>query len=154
MALNPAISDWSGQVVWLVGLVLVLLMLGGVWNYQQLLQQRQHVSRVVGNLITLRVFQPIALAASGNVRFGADSIEQFGGEAVGIARHTAQCAVSIRGQRGDTDPRAIPQNLRGRLGHNPGRAKAALDDAVITAPDEHDPALMAKLDAVAGRLFR
>ena len=29
----------------------------------------------------------------------------------------------------------------------------ALDDAVITAPDEHDPAVMAKLDAVAGRLF-
>jgi 5'-methylthioadenosine phosphorylase len=30
----------------------------------------------------------------------------------------------------------------------------ALDDAVITAPDEHDPDMMAKLDAVAGRLFR
>jgi 5'-methylthioadenosine phosphorylase len=30
----------------------------------------------------------------------------------------------------------------------------ALDDAIITAPDEHDPAVMAKLDAVAGRLFR
>ncbi|PKP92419.1 MAG: S-methyl-5'-thioadenosine phosphorylase [Alphaproteobacteria bacterium HGW-Alphaproteobacteria-14] len=29
-----------------------------------------------------------------------------------------------------------------------------LDDAIITAPDEHDPAVMAKLDAVAGRLFR
>jgi len=29
----------------------------------------------------------------------------------------------------------------------------ALDDAVITAPDEHDPAVMAKLDAVAARLF-
>jgi 5'-methylthioadenosine phosphorylase len=29
----------------------------------------------------------------------------------------------------------------------------ALDDAVITAPDEHDPELMAKLDAVARRLF-
>ena len=29
----------------------------------------------------------------------------------------------------------------------------ALDDAVITAPDEHDPAVMAKLDAVAGRLW-
>ncbi|MFU7529380.1 S-methyl-5'-thioadenosine phosphorylase [Qipengyuania sp. ASV99] len=28
-----------------------------------------------------------------------------------------------------------------------------LDNAVITAPDEHDPALMAKLDAVAGRLL-
>ncbi len=29
----------------------------------------------------------------------------------------------------------------------------ALDDAVITAPDEHDPDVMAKLDAVAGRLL-
>ena len=29
----------------------------------------------------------------------------------------------------------------------------ALDDAVITAPDQHDPALLAKLDAVAGRLL-
>ncbi len=29
----------------------------------------------------------------------------------------------------------------------------ALNDAVITAPDEHDPQVMAKLDAVAGRLF-
>ena len=28
-----------------------------------------------------------------------------------------------------------------------------LDDTVITAPEEHDPALVAKLDAVAGRLF-
>jgi 5'-methylthioadenosine phosphorylase len=28
-----------------------------------------------------------------------------------------------------------------------------LDDAVITAPEEHDPEVMAKLDAVAGRLF-
>jgi 5'-methylthioadenosine phosphorylase len=29
----------------------------------------------------------------------------------------------------------------------------ALEDAVITAPDQHDPALLAKLDAVAGRLL-
>ena len=29
----------------------------------------------------------------------------------------------------------------------------ALDDAVITAPDEHDPEMMAKLDAVAGRIL-
>ncbi|MHA7820925.1 MAG: S-methyl-5'-thioadenosine phosphorylase [Erythrobacter sp.] len=29
----------------------------------------------------------------------------------------------------------------------------ALDDAVITAPEEHDPALLAKLDAVAGRVL-
>lgn len=30
----------------------------------------------------------------------------------------------------------------------------ALDDAVITSPDEHDPKLLAKLDAVAGRLLK
>lgn len=30
----------------------------------------------------------------------------------------------------------------------------ALDDAVITAPDQHDPKLLAKLDAVAGRLLK
>jgi 5'-methylthioadenosine phosphorylase len=30
----------------------------------------------------------------------------------------------------------------------------ALDDAIITAPEARDPALMAKLDAVAGRLLR
>ena len=30
----------------------------------------------------------------------------------------------------------------------------ALEDAVITAPDQHDPALLAKLDAVAGRLLK
>ena len=29
----------------------------------------------------------------------------------------------------------------------------ALDDAIITAPEEHDPDVMARLDAVAGRLF-
>ncbi len=35
----------------------------------------------------------------------------------------------------------------------PSPIDCALDDAVITAPDEHDPELMAKLDAVARRLF-
>jgi 5'-methylthioadenosine phosphorylase len=36
----------------------------------------------------------------------------------------------------------------------PSPIDTALDDAVITAPEEHDPAVMAKLDAVAGRLFQ
>ena len=36
----------------------------------------------------------------------------------------------------------------------PSPIDRALDDAVITAPDKHDRALLAKLDAVAGRLFR
>lgn len=42
---------------------------------------------------------------------------------------------------------ALPQE------REPSPIDTALDDAVITAPEEHDPALMAKLDAVAGRLF-
>ena len=36
----------------------------------------------------------------------------------------------------------------------PSPIDRALDDAVITAPDKHDKELLAKLDAVAGRLFR
>ena len=36
----------------------------------------------------------------------------------------------------------------------PSPIDRALDDCVITAPDKHDRELMAKLDAVAGRLFR
>ncbi|MBX7481954.1 S-methyl-5'-thioadenosine phosphorylase [Qipengyuania qiaonensis] len=37
---------------------------------------------------------------------------------------------------------------------NPSPIDHALTDAVITAPDKHDKALLAKLDAVAGRLLR
>ena len=37
---------------------------------------------------------------------------------------------------------------------NPSPIDRTLDDAVITAPAHHDKELMAKLDAVAGRLFR
>ncbi|MFN2098972.1 S-methyl-5'-thioadenosine phosphorylase [Altererythrobacter sp. MF3-039] len=36
----------------------------------------------------------------------------------------------------------------------PSPIDTALDDAVITAPDKHDPHVVAKLDAVAGRLLR
>lgn len=51
--------------------------------------------------------------------------------------------------------RATVQNFIAGL---PKKRKAspidtALNDAVITAPDQHDAELMAKLDAVAGRLF-
>lgn len=35
----------------------------------------------------------------------------------------------------------------------PSPIDTALDDAVITAPEEHDPALLVKLDAVAGRVL-
>lgn len=37
---------------------------------------------------------------------------------------------------------------------DPSPIDTTLDDAVITAPDKHDPQLVAKLDAVAGRLLR
>ena len=36
----------------------------------------------------------------------------------------------------------------------PSPIDTALDDAVITAPDKHDPQLIARLDAVAGRLLQ
>ena len=36
----------------------------------------------------------------------------------------------------------------------PSPIDQALSDAVITAPDRHDKALLAKLDAVAGRLLK
>ena len=35
----------------------------------------------------------------------------------------------------------------------PARCDRALDNAIITSPDARDPALMAKLDAVAGRFL-
>lgn len=37
---------------------------------------------------------------------------------------------------------------------SPSPIDRSLDDAVLTAPDKHDRELMARLDAVAGRLFR
>jgi 5'-methylthioadenosine phosphorylase len=53
------------------------------------------------------------------------------------------------------------QRLLGRLardfpaGHEPcPYADHALDGAVMTAPEARDPALAAKLDAVAGRILR
>jgi 5'-methylthioadenosine phosphorylase len=36
----------------------------------------------------------------------------------------------------------------------PDRPETVLDFALITAPDKRDPALVAKLDAVAGRVLR
>jgi len=36
----------------------------------------------------------------------------------------------------------------------PDRPETVLDFALITAPDKRDPALTAKLDAVAGRVLR
>ncbi|RVU33057.1 hypothetical protein EOE67_18455 [Rheinheimera riviphila] len=49
------------QVAWLVGAVLVLLTVGGLWNYQQLLQQRQQADlvgkQVQNKLKELEVYQ-------------------------------------------------------------------------------------------------
>jgi 5'-methylthioadenosine phosphorylase len=36
----------------------------------------------------------------------------------------------------------------------PAGCDRALDAAIVTAPEKRDPALMAKLDAVAGRVLR
>ncbi len=61
-ALQPRLEKMPlNQVVWLVGLVLVLLTLGGLWNYQQLLQQRQQADlvgqQVQSKLKELEVYQ-------------------------------------------------------------------------------------------------
>ena len=47
---------------------------------------------------------------------------------------------------------AVPR-LRGRVAVCPKGCDRALDSALITAPDARDPALLARLDAVAGRVI-
>ena len=71
------------------------------------------------------------------------------GEAVDVAEVVGQM------QANGALARAMVLNFIAALPEvrEPSPIDTALDDAVITAPDEHDPALMAKLDAVAGRLF-
>src|SRR3546814_14880832 len=49
--------------------------------------------------------------------------------------------------------KAVP-HLQHRPGHCPKGCDHALDNALITAPERRDPALMRKLDAVAGRIPR
>ena len=71
------------------------------------------------------------------------------GEAVDVAQVVGQMHANSQLAR-DTVLQfiaALPQERA------PSPIDFALDDAVITAPDEHDPALMAKLDAVARRLL-
>ncbi|MFW5633430.1 MAG: S-methyl-5'-thioadenosine phosphorylase, partial [Erythrobacter sp.] len=72
-----------------------------------------------------------------------------GGEAVGVAEVVAQ--MQANGRLAREAVRRFVEALPDR--REPSPIDTALDDAVITAPDEHDPALLAKLDAVAGRLF-
>ena len=50
--------------------------------------------------------------------------------------------------------RAVVPTLGAPRGACPAGCDRALDHALITAPDKRDPALLAKLDAVAGRVLR
>jgi len=50
--------------------------------------------------------------------------------------------------------RAVAPRLRGRDRPCPQGCHTALDNAIITAPDARDPAVAARLDAVAGRVLR
>ena len=47
----------------------------------------------------------------------------------------------------------VVPRLRQRRGACPAGCDRALDNAIITAPEKRDPALLAKLDAVAGRVL-
>jgi 5'-methylthioadenosine phosphorylase len=71
------------------------------------------------------------------------------GEAVDVAQVVQQM------QANGALARAMVANFIAALPktRDPSPIDTALDDAVITSADEHDPAVMAKLDAVAGRLF-
>ena len=70
-------------------------------------------------------------------------------EAVGVAQVVAQ--MQENGQLAREMVVKFIENLPKT--RKPPPIDTALDDAVITAPDEHDPELMAKLDAVAGRVL-
>jgi 5'-methylthioadenosine phosphorylase len=71
------------------------------------------------------------------------------GEAVDVAQVVQQM------QANGALARAMVANFIAALpkSRDPSPIDTALDDAVITSADEHDPAVMAQLDAVAGRLF-
>ena len=71
------------------------------------------------------------------------------GEAVDVAQVIAQM------QANGALAKAMVRNFIAALPEQraPSPIDTALDDAVITAPSEHDPAVIAKLDAVARRLF-
>ncbi len=71
------------------------------------------------------------------------------GEAVDVAQVVAQMQINSQIAR-DAVVRFINALPEGRQS---SPIDYALEDAVITAPDKHDPALLAKLDAVAGRLL-
>ncbi|MBX7501536.1 S-methyl-5'-thioadenosine phosphorylase [Qipengyuania sp. YG27] len=72
------------------------------------------------------------------------------GEAVDVAQIVEQMNAnsSLARKAVEVFCRNLPEK------RTPSPIDRALDDAVITAPDKHDKAVLAKLDAVAGRLFR
>ena len=49
--------------------------------------------------------------------------------------------------------KAVARDLRDRPAVCPAGCDRALDTAIITAPEARDPAVAAKLDAVAGRVL-
>lgn len=71
------------------------------------------------------------------------------GEAVDVAQVVSQMQANSQLARDAVMQfiAALPES------REPSPIDTALDDAVITAPDEHDPTVMAKLDAIARRLF-
>lgn len=75
--------------------------------------------------------------------------DEWGGEAVDVAQVIAQMQANSQLARDAVLAfiKALPEH------REPSPIDTALNDAVITAPEEHDPDLLAKLDAVAGRLF-
>ncbi len=71
------------------------------------------------------------------------------GEAVDVAQVVARLQLSSQIAR-----EMIVKFINGLpKKREPSPIDLALEDAVLTAPDKHDPALLAKLDAVAGRLL-
>ena len=71
-------------------------------------------------------------------------------EAVDVAQVVAQMEANSKLARKAVEAfcKGLPKK------RNPSPIDHALTDAVITAPDKHDKELLAKLDAVAGRLLR
>lgn len=57
-------------------------------------------------------------------------------------------------ERGRDLVKAVVPRLAGRTGPCPAGCHRALDNAIITAPHARDPAMVAKLDAVAGRVLQ
>jgi 5'-methylthioadenosine phosphorylase len=67
-------------------------------------------------------------------------------EVIAVLSRNADAARTLIG-------RAAP-GLRTRPERCPAGCDHALDGAILTAPDARDPALTARLDAIAGRVLR